>query len=512
MAKNTVFFRFNVRPWVFWPPFILLILAVFSSIFFPDSFINFIREIQQSILINFSLGFSWVSFAMTLLTIAVFFSPLGNYKIGGESAIPRLNRISWFAIVLCTTIAVGILFWGSAEPLSHFLFPPEFKGFESNSEQAKSFALGALYFHWGFTPYAIYAVPGLVFALMYYSGKSQFSLAIMLRPLIGTSPHRFWEIGLDMFSLFALVTGMAAALGAGILSLSGGFLAFFPSLNPTILTASITFCILITFIISASTGIEKGIKNLSLFNLGFFFLIAFLFVLLGEKAKIFDSILTGFNQYFSNFSDLSLQQSGAGNSWTYDWSTFNFAMWMAWAPMTALFLGKIAVGRTVREFLLVNWFLPALFCLVWMGIFGGTTLDFASVNPDSYKDLFLNSGPESIIYKVFDDMGYFKVFAQLFILGIFLSYVTAADSSTDALASISMKKQDGDPFRSDTNLKVIWGVLIGFLSWIMITYSGIDGVRILSVIGGLPALFFLQLVSVCLLMILISPKKYLGNQ
>ncbi|MEB2775280.1 BCCT family transporter [Algoriphagus sp. D3-2-R+10] len=512
MAKSTSFFRFNIRPWVFWPPFILLILAVFSSILFPDSFISAFRYIQQSILTNFSLGFSWVSFVMTLLTIAVFFSPLGNYRIGGNSAVPRLNRISWFAIVLCTTIAIGILFWGSAEPLSHFLFPPDFKGFQANSEEAKSFALGALYFHWGFTPYAIYAVPALVFALMFYSGKSRFSLSIMLRPMIGSSPHRFWETGLDMFSLFALVTGMAAALGAGILSLSGGFLALFPKLNPTFLTGFITLGILVTFIISASTGIEKGIKNLSLFNLGFFFLIAFLFVVLGEKSKILNSILTGFTKYGSNFTDLSLQLSGAGNSWTYDWSTFNFAMWMAWAPMTALFLGKIAVGRTVREFLLVNWFLPALFCLIWMGIFGGTTLDFASKSPEIYKNLFQNSGPESIIYKVFEDMGYFKIFAQLFILGIFISYVTAADSSTDALASISMKKQDGDPFRSDTNLKVLWGVLIGFLSWVMITYSGIDGVRILSVIGGLPALFFLLLVSVCLLMMLISPKKYLSDQ
>ena len=453
-----------------------------------------------------------MSLLMTLLTASAVFSPLGKYKIGGKKAVPRLNRVSWFAIVLCTTIAVGILFWGSAEPLSHLLFPPDFKGFEPNSEKAKSFALGALFFHWGFTPYAIYALPAVVFALMYYSGNSQFSLGIMLRPILGSSPHPFWETGLDMFSLFALVSGMAAALGAGILSLSGGFLAFFPSLNATLLTGIITLVILITFIISASTGIEKGIKNLSLFNLGFFCLIAILFVILGEKAKIFDSILTGFTEYFSNFADLSLQLSGAGNSWTYDWSTFNFAMWMAWAPMTALFLGKIAIGRTVREFLLVNWFLPALFCLIWMGIFGGTTVDFASNDSEVYKKLFLNSGPESIIYQVFEDMGHFRMFAQLFILGIFISYVTAADSSTDALASISMKKQDGDPFRSDTNLKVIWGVLIGFLSWIMITFSGIDGVRILSVIGGLPALFFLLLVSVCLLMILISPKKYLGDQ
>ncbi|WPR77105.1 BCCT family transporter [Algoriphagus sp. NG3] len=512
MAHKFSFFQFNIRPWVFWPPFILLILAVFSSVFFPSVFIDTMRALQQSVLKNFSLGFSWVSFGMAILAAAVLFSPLGKYKIGGEKAVPRLSRISWFAIVLCTTIAVGILFWGSAEPLSHFLFPPDFKDFEPTSEAARSFALGALYFHWGFTPYAIYAVPALVFALMYYSGQNQFSLGIMLRPIIGRSPHSFWETGLDMISLFALVTGMAAALGAGILSLSGGFLAFFPEANPTLLTGLITLVILITFIISSSTGIEKGIKNLSLFNLAFFLLVAVLFVFLGEKMKIVDSIFTGFDQYFSNFTDLSLQLTGGGSSWTYDWSTFNFAMWMAWAPMTALFLGKIAVGRTVREFMIVNWFLPALFCLFWMGIFGGTTLDLAMLNPEKYSDLFLNSGPESIVYQVFGDLGYFKVFGQVYILGIFVSYVTAADSSTDALASISMKKVGVDPFHTDNNLKVTWGVLIGFLSWIMITYSGVDGVRILSVIGGLPALFFLLLVSISLFMIFLSPKKYIKDQ
>ncbi len=509
MQERKNFFRFNIRPFVFWPPFILLNSAVLASLLIPEGFISSISSLQQFILINFSRGFSWVSFTMTILAIVVFVSPLGSYRIGGKSAKPRLSRLSWFAIVLCTTIAVGILFWGSAEPLSHFLYPPGFKSFSAKSAEAREFALGALYFHWGFTPYAIYVIPALVFALIFYSGKNRFSLGIMLAPLFGQSRRPFIHNGIDMISLFALVSGMAGALGAGILSLTGGILAFFPAWDPDILTIGVTFLILITFVISSSTGIEKGIKNLSLVNLGFFLLIAILFVVFGEKQKIWTTILSGFRSYGSNFLDLSLQLSGEGSSWTYDWSTFNFAMWMAWAPITALFLGKISVGRTVREFLTVNWILPALFCLIWMGIFGGTTLSFASQNPNLYQFLFENNGPESIIYQVFRDQGYFRLFAQLFILGIFLSYVTAADSSTDAIASISMQSNQLDSFQADTNLKVLWGVLIGFISWVMITFSGIDGVRILSVIGGLPSLFFLILISASLIRILISPKKYL---
>ncbi|WP_296699209.1 BCCT family transporter [Algoriphagus sp.] len=511
MNKRKSFFQLNIRLWVFWPPFLLLIVAVFLSLSFPDFFITSLESIQRFLLINFSLGFSWVSFGMTILGLIIFLSPLGKRRIGGKNAKPRLNKLSWFAIVLCTTIAVGILFWGSAEPLSHFIYPPDFLKNTSLSPDALKFSLGALFFHWGFTPYAIYIIPALSFGLFYYQGKNIPSISLAARPILGLKPKKNWENIIDSISLFSLVAGMAGSLGAGILSLTGGFLRFYPEWDMGLSSGIITLTILLTFIISSSTGIEKGIKNLSLFNLFFFLLIAFLFVLVGEKSKIIDSILTGFMEYGRNFIDLSLQLSGKGNAWTYDWSIFNFAIWMAWAPVTALFLGKIALGRTVREFLIFNWFLPAIFCLLWMGIFGGTTLDLAILKPEFYKNLFETSGPESIIYQVFEDLGYFKLFARLFILAIFISYVTAADSSTDALASLSMKKIGKDPFQSDTNLKIIWGTLIAFLAWIMVIFSGIDGVRILSVIGGVPALFYLILVSISLVMVLINPSNYLKN-
>jgi len=509
MTFKNGFFKFNIRPLVFWPPFILLILVVAMSIVLPELFLKSISALQTTILVNFSLGFSWLSFAMTILCLVVFVSPLGKYRIGGESAKPRLTWLSWFAIVLCTTIAVGILFWSSAEPISHFFYPPDFRNILPETESARSFALGALFFHWGFTPYAIYAIPAVVFALLFYRGDQNYTLGLMIKPLVGDSSNRFWKDGLDLLNLFSMVSGMAAALGVGILSLSGGILAFFPLLNPTLLQIGITLMLLLTFVISSATGIEKGIKNLSLINLGFFALLVFLFFILSPVGDIFQSISIGFKNYLLNFLDLSLQGSGSGSQWTYDWSTFNFAIWMAWAPITALFLGKIAVGRTVREFLLVNWILPALFCLFWMALFGGNTLEFAAIKPVLYKNLFDNAGPESIIYQLFKDGGYFNLFALLFILGIFISYVTAADSSTDAIASICMKKTNHDAFSSDTNIKVLWGVLIGFLAWVMITFSGIDGVRILSVIGGLPALFFLFLVAISLVLILVNPRKYL---
>lgn len=508
MSKSS-FFQLNVRPFVFWPPFILLISAVLSSIFIPEIFSNQIKNLQQAILTNFSIGFSWTALFMFLLVIVVFVSPLGKYRIGGPNAKPRLTKLSWFAIVLCTTIAVGILFWGSAEPLNHYFYPPDFFDLDPGSKKAKSFALGALFFHWGFIPYSIYAVPSLVFGLMLYSGKPNYSLINIIKPIVGEKGGKKWIGVLDSICLFALVTGMAASLGGGILSLSGGVASFFPSWHPVFIQPAVTLLILITFLISAATGIDKGIRTLSLFNLGFFLLLLILFVVLGQGLSIFPALLDNLRTYGSYFLDLSLQLSGAGNQWTYDWTTFNLAIWVAWAPITALFLGKIAVGRTVREFLLFNLFLPALFCMSWMSIFGGATLQYAEIAPDFYQNLLETAGPESIIYQVSKDIGYFKLFSQLFILAMFISFVTAADSSTDALASISMKKTGDDVFKSDVNLKVLWGTLMASLAWVMITFAGIDGIRMLSVIGGLPALLLILLATASLVLLVLKPKNFL---
>lgn len=502
-------FRLPIRKSVFWPPVLFLILTLLASILFSGIFEEKMKGIQSWLLQNFSLGYSYLSFFMLILICWILVSPLGAYRIGGKDAKPRLSFLSWFAIVLCTTIAVGILFWGSAEPLSHYLFPPSFKNIEPASSESKAFALGALFFHWGFTPYAIYAVPALTFGLLYYHRKNSFELGLMIKPLFGSKLPRSLRDGVDMLSLFAMVSGMAGALGAGILSLSGGILHLSPDSSQVAVQAIITICIVSTFIISASTGIEKGIKSLSLFNLFFFFGFVLVFLFISKGGDFLNSLFLGIENYGKEFLDLSIQLSGKGDQWTYDWSVFNFAMWMAWAPMAALFLGKIAKGRTVREFILVNCILPAAFCLVWMAVFGGSTLDFASEDPSMYRESFTENGPESIIYLLFKEVGQEKLMTFLFLVGMFISYVTAADSSTEAMASLSLKGKTEDEFSIPTGIKIVWGMLVGAIAFVMIFYSGIDGVRILSAIGGFPAFLFLILITISLLLLSINPSKYL---
>lgn len=179
--------KYPLRPLVFWPTFLILLAAVIASYVDLNAFLAVSKQLNNLILKNFSWLFSAGSFAMVVLTAIVYFSALGKVRIGGEDAQPLLSKWRWFMVALCTTLAVGVLFWTTAEPLYHLYGPPTSLPIEAGSSAAKSFAMSTMFLHWTITPYAIYLVPSLVFALVFYNRRSNFSIGAMLEPLLGAA-------------------------------------------------------------------------------------------------------------------------------------------------------------------------------------------------------------------------------------------------------------------------------------------------------------------------------------
>ena len=202
-------------------PLTVFSLLVAVSLANPIAFLAGATALNNWILSVFSNAFAWAGFAFVLTCLWAALSPLGKIRIGGAKATPLLSRWNWIAITLTTTIAIGIIFWGTAEPLYH-LYEPAGLDMEAGSEQAARFSLVSLYMHWAFTPYAIYTIPGLTFALVYYNLKSRFSLSAPLSVLTGRPIPKLGADFLDGLALLALLFGLSASLGAGILSISGG--------------------------------------------------------------------------------------------------------------------------------------------------------------------------------------------------------------------------------------------------------------------------------------------------
>jgi len=498
----------KIRPLVFWPSFLILMAAVIMSFVDLDSFLRVTVSLNDTILERFSWLFSLGSFYLVVLILFVYFSDLGKVRIGGNNAKPLLSKTRWFSITLCTTLAVGVLFWTTAEPIYHLHSPPVSLGLAPGSFEAALFSMSALLLHWAFTPYAIYAVPSLVFALAFYNKKLPFSIGSSLQPVLGDGVLGKKGQIIDTLALYALVTGMASSLGTGAITLVGGVGEFMDiSATPFTLGVAVSL-IVITFVLSAASGLQKGIAKLSALNAYLLLFVGLFVFVFGPTVYILSFGTQGLGSYLGNFFELSLFTSAvSGDQWPQKWSVFNWAVWFAWAPISALFLGKIGRGYTVREFIQINLIFPSLFAIVWIAIFSGTAIHIDMTQAGVLNTTLNELGVEKLLYYVFNQLPFSQIMTVVLIFIAFISYVTAADSNTDAIGNLCTTGFTADSEeRSGLGVKVLWGSIIGVVSWTMVSFVGIDGIKMLSTLGGLPAALIILAISLTLCKWLRNPE------
>jgi len=486
----------SLRPLVFWPTFLVLLAAVIAGYVNLDAFLATASALNDAILDNFAWLFSLGSLYLLVLAVIVYFSPLGKLRIGGEQATPMLSRLRWFSITLCTTLAVGVLFWTTAEPLYHFMGPPESLGLEAGSSDAMLFAMSTMFLHWSFTPYAIYAVPALIFALAFYNLRLRFSISSMLEPVFGPKVKRFGGL-IDAVSLYALVAGMASSLGTGALTLAGGAGQYLGGETSPLRLGVVIALIVVTFVISAASGLQKGIARLSSLNAVLLAILGVFIFVVGPTSFMLSLGVESFGVYLDGFFTKSLFTGAAGeDQWPQWWSIFYWAVWFAWAPMAALFLGKISRGYTVREFLRVNLFYPALFASAWVIIFSGAALYYQAHTGVDLHAILSDRGVENVLYELFRQLPFSQVWIPLLLFIAYISYVTAADSQTDAIGNLCTRGLTADSdLNTGVSMKVLWGIIVGIVSWVMVSFVGIDGIKMLSNLGGLPALIIVLLAT-----------------
>ncbi|HKK74249.1 MAG TPA: BCCT family transporter [Saprospiraceae bacterium] len=493
---------------VFFPPLLILLGTVAYSIYAPESFLSTVQTANNWVLLNFGGLFSWSIFSFLLILLVVYFSPIAKIRIGGKDSKPLLSKWRWFAITLCTTIATGILFWGPAEPLYHLNAPPSGLGLEPGAEAAAQFSMSTLFLHWTLTPYGIYTIAGLLFALTYYNLKQPFSLSALFYPLFGERAHGRVGKLVDMICLYGLVAGMAASLGTGMLTLMGGMNIVLGIPESTLLLGGIGLFIVLTFIISAASGLMKGIRILSDINIKAFIGLALFIMVVGPTLEMFQLGWTGLKAFILNFIPRSLSiDPGIDTSWENSWTIFYWANWLAWAPITALFLGRLSLGYTVREYIQFNLLLPALFGGLWMVIFGGASMHLDQASGGQLYEVLVDYGEQNVIFTILADLPLGSIMSIIFLFIVFVSYVTAADSNTSAMSGICTVGISPDNPEAPLSIKLIWGILIGLVAWIMVTKAGVDGIRIISVLGGFPALFLLIIVALGLIRLLFRKEE-----
>jgi glycine betaine transporter len=263
-----------------------------------------------------------------------------------------------------------------------------------------------------------------------------------------------------------------------------------------------------TFILSASSGLMKGIRILSDINMKVYIVIVLFMFVAGPAAYIVNLGTESFGHFLTHFFEKSLfTGAAAGDPWPQWWTVFYWANWFAWAAITALFLGRIAYGYSVRAFIIVNFVVPSVFGALWRTIFGGTAIH-KQMTEGTLGDILTNQGPESVLYSVLSDVPLSSLVIPFYLFVVFISFVTASDSNISAMGGISSTGVTPESPEAGLFIKVVWGAAIGIISWIMISFAKIDGIKMLSNLGGVPALILGLLTVFALIKVARNPEKY----
>lgn len=498
----------KLRNVAFWPPVVAFLGACAWNFIAPASFTAAITATNSWIIDNLAWAFALGVLAILGVVVWVMVSNFGDVRIGGREAVPMLDNARYFSITLTTIIAVGILFWGTSEPLYHYLDPPPSLAIEPASPQAAVFAVSTMFIHWGILPLAIYALPTVLFAFAFYNMRLPYSIASTLVPVFGRRILDRWSQPLDAVVMFSLIAGMAASLGSGVLSISGGLSFLTGWQSGLLMWAIVDTAVVVTFVISSITGLFNGIRRLSEANMVLFIGLLLFVLVFGSTAFILNLTTEAFaNSVATFFPKAAFTGAAAGDSWAGSWTIFYWCNWLAWAPISGMFLGRISYGHTIREALAVQFIAPAAFDILWVGVFASATI---RIERDSGGALgqALAQGPEFAAYAFLDHFPLKEVVIPLFLVAVFLSYVTGSDAYTTSLGGLSSTGISPESPEPNMLLKVFWGALLGVVSWVLLAVAGVDGIKMLSNIGGLPALLLSMVMLVSLVRVARHPARF----
>ncbi|MEK5056751.1 glycine/betaine ABC transporter permease [Paenibacillus sp. FSL H7-0326] len=476
---------------------IITLLAVLGALM-PDAFGNTASMLYNLTTNNFGWFYLLSIFVIIVFLIWVAASKYGTIRLGGEKEKPQYPFFTWIGMLFSAGFGVGLVFWGVAEPMSHFFDTP-FGGVASQSEEAARVAMGYSFFHWGISQWSVFALVGLVIAFLQFRKEKDGLVSTALEPVTGDKPAVKKTI--DILAVIATVMGIATSIGLGVMQMSGGISTLTGASNGKLIQLGILVAIFIAYMISSTTGLDKGIKYLSNLNLGVALLFLLFVFTLGPTVFILETFTLALGDYITNFISYSLRlQPYTEGTWVRDWTIFYWAWAIAWSPYVGAFVARVSRGRTIREFIVGVMVVPPLIACLWIATFGGTAIWF-DLHESTGIAAAVNEDVTSALFLLFGQLPFSTVMSILSILLILTFLVTSADSATYILSSMTTKGSLNPPMTA----KVVWGTLMAAIAGVLLYSGGLEALQTASLIAALPF-------TVILLLLIIAVVKLLRKE
>ncbi|MCH4825374.1 BCCT family transporter [Planococcus halocryophilus] len=490
---------------VFYITITLVIIAVLVAALMPGAY----EQVTSSITSLLSTVFGWYyMLIMTLVLVVVGFliiSPYGNIRLGNAEDRPEFRTPTWVAMLFSAGLGIGLVFYGSYEPLSHFIISPATA--EPGTQAAFQESMQRTFFHYGFNAWAMYGIVALVLAYFQFRKGERGLISSTLKPIFGDKMNTGWGTMIDVIAIFATVFGVATSLGFGAVQINGGLSFLFGITNNNWSQLIIIAIITVLFLASAWSGLSRGIKYLSNINMVLAVLLLALVVILGPTLLILNVFTQSFGEYIQNLMAISTKTeafSSENRQWLDAWTIFYWAWWISWAPFVSMFIARVSRGRTIREFLIYVVLLPTLLCAIWFSTFGATAIDIQQRGAVDLTD----GAVETILFMVFNEMPFGFGLSIIAILLLLTFFISSADSATFVLG---MQSTNGS-LTPVNSVKIVWGILQSAIAAILLSVGGLAAIQNTIIIAALPFSFVMILMIWSLLKALKAEKLYEGKK
>ena len=458
---------------------------------------------QNWVITRFGWLFVLTSTGFVVFVIWLAASRYGRIPLGRDDEQPEFRTLSWVAMMFSAGMGIGLMFFGVAEPLSHYLNPPP-GGVAGQTSAALQVAMATTLFHWTLHPWAIYAVVGLAIAYgTYRRGRCQL-ISVAFRPLIGR--HANGPLGrvIDMMAIFATLFGSAASLGLGALQIAGGLEHNGWIEHPgKLLYIGIITVLTVAFVISAVSGVEKGIQWLSNTNMVLAVALALFVFIVGPTLLMLNLLPTAIGDYINLLPEMMARTSASGGeamgNWLASWTVFYWAWWISWTPFVGMFIARISRGRTIRQFVTGVLLVPSLVSVVWFVIFGGAAIDAVRVGAFTLVDGTVNSN--FALYDLLASYPWVSVTSVLVMVLVAIFFVSGADAASLVMGTLS-ERGTTEPSQRTV---IFWGALTGAVAAIMLAIGdpsnpgeALNGLQNLTIVVALPFVVVMALLCLAL--------------
>lgn len=465
---------------IFYTSISFITVFIVFAFFFNDALGTFASSTLGLAVDYFGWFYLISAFLVIVLLIGLCISPYGNIRLGKDTDRPSYNGITWFAMLFTAGMAIGLVFYGLAEPIYHYVNPPYGEG--NTADSAKT-AMKYSFLHWSLHPWAMYAIFGLALAYFQYRKGKPALISSTVSGLYKGKNERAFKYTVEIFCVVATVFGVAASYGVGTLQIGAGMEHVFNIPNTMTTQFIIIGVISLIYILAATSGIEKGIKLVSNINIVLaLFLLTFVFFL-GPTLQIIQVFISSLGLYISDFVSMSLGiEPFQDNKWLGQYTVFYLAWWVSWAPAVGIFVARISRGRTIRGFIAGVLVAPSLLGMIWFSVFGGTGLHF--LHDLGYQALADQAFADNAL-SMFAFLEYFPFTTFMSIITIILIalfFITNAEAVTFVLAMLS---QNGDLY-PDKKVKITWGVYMAVVTALLLLTGDISTIQTLAIITSFP--------------------------